>query len=146
MKRLLYSVSYYSKLDHLITWKPNKRFQQSLISGEVPENSPYRVLGKYFSIKVFHREDLRALYFFDAILANSNEEEPRSFNKMRNATKLKRLMELSNGHSFLIKIVENFKPEDRLLRGDPLVLRKIEIIIPKVFRLWEESLSKVDSK
>lgn len=110
------------------------------MSGEIPENSPYRVLGKYFSIKVFYSEDLRALYFFDAILANSNEEEPRSFNKMRNASKLKRLMGLPNGHSFLIKIVENFKPEDRLLRGDPLVLRKIEKTIPKVLKLWEETL------
>lgn len=139
MKKI-YEVSYYGNVNAVYLWKKRRSSRNILMSGLIPKDSPYRVLGKYFLISIGSIRDLRTLSYFDAILSNNFQEEMSTYQRTWTNYKLRILMNRSNGQSFLVKIAENFKAEDRLRLEDPLLLKKIESVIPKVLKLWDESL------
>lgn len=142
MKKTLYKVSYYGNVNAIYIWRKRISSRNILMSGLIPKDSPYRVLGKYFSISISSIRDLRTLSYFDAILSNNSQEKMSTYQRTWTNYKLRILMNRSNGQSFLVKIAENFKAEDRLQPEDPLLLKKIESVIPKVLKLWDESLKE----
>ncbi len=152
MKKKIFEIKYYSNMGQFY----RRAFNQRTITfnaGAIPENSPYRVLGKFFAIRLFSSKDYRILSYFFAVLhyfgkceLEGAQASLESFQKFRQKYLIKKLLELKNGDSFYIKIFENFPNERVFDSKDPLLLRKFKKIIPKIFRLWDESLSEVDSK